>query len=60
MGSVYSAGLLAIFLASAPGQEGGSKPADGVPAPSNIRGAEYPRIHSDLRVTFRMKAPTAE
>ena len=30
------------------------------PAPSNVRGSEYPRIHSDLRVTFRVKAPTAQ
>ena len=30
------------------------------PAPSNIRGAEYPRIHADLRVTFRVKAPDAQ
>ncbi len=29
------------------------------PAPSNVRGAEYPRIHPDLRVTFRVKAPNA-
>lgn len=30
------------------------------PAPSNVRGAEYPRIHPDLRVTFRLKAPGAQ
>jgi len=29
------------------------------PATSNVRGAEYPRVHSDLRVTFRLKAPDA-
>src|SRR5439155_20310263 len=29
------------------------------PAPTNVRGAEYPRIHSDNRVTFRLKAPEA-
>ncbi len=33
---------------------------DSVPAPSNVRGAEYPRVHSDLRVTFRIKAPGAK
>jgi len=32
----------------------------GVPASSNVRGAEYPRIHDDLRVTFRLEAPTAQ
>jgi len=29
-------------------------------AATNIRGAEYPRIHSDLRVTFRIHAPDAQ
>jgi enterochelin esterase family protein len=29
------------------------------PAPSNVRGAQYPRVHADLRVTFRVTAPTA-
>jgi enterochelin esterase-like enzyme len=33
---------------------------DSVPAPSNVRGAQYPRIHPDLRVTFRVNAPTAQ
>jgi enterochelin esterase-like enzyme len=32
---------------------------NGSAASSNIRGAEYPRIHPDLRVTFRLEAPTA-
>ena len=30
------------------------------PAASNVRGAEYPRIHPDLRVTFRLLAPNAQ
>ena len=47
-------------LAAAPAQAEGPKPPDPVPAPSNIRGAEYPRIHADLRVTFRIKAPDAQ
>ena len=29
------------------------------PAASNVRGAQYPRVHPDLRVTFRLKAPEA-
>ncbi len=29
------------------------------PAPSNVRGSEYPLIHPDRRVTFRVAAPTA-
>src|SRR5262245_44376537 len=32
---------------------------DSRPASSNVRGSEYPRVHSDLRVTFRLKAPDA-
>lgn len=31
----------------------------GVPAPTNVRGAEYPRITPDQRVIFRLKAPDA-
>src|SRR5580765_6011526 len=29
------------------------------PAPSNVRGGEYPKIDSDRRVTFHVKAPIA-
>jgi hypothetical protein len=36
------------------------KAAEGIPASSNVRGAEYPRVHADLRVTFRIKAPDAQ
>jgi hypothetical protein len=32
---------------------------DSRPAPTNVRGAEYPRVHADYRVTFRLKAPEA-
>jgi enterochelin esterase-like enzyme len=35
-------------------------PADGKPATSNVRGADYPRISADGRVTFRVVAPTAQ
>src|SRR5436190_13283985 len=34
-------------------------PADSKPATSNVRGAQYPRVHADLRVTFRVKASDA-
>jgi enterochelin esterase-like enzyme len=34
-------------------------PADSKPATSNVRGAQYPRVSPDLRVTFRVKAPDA-
>ncbi|MGA7318232.1 MAG: alpha/beta hydrolase-fold protein [Silvibacterium sp.] len=33
---------------------------DSKPAPTNIAGQAYPRIHSDLRVTFQLKAPDAQ
>ena len=33
---------------------------DSVPAPSNVAGAEFPRIASDLSVTFQLKAPNAK
>lgn len=33
--------------------------SDSQPAPSNVRGAEFPRVHVDLRVSFRIKAPDA-
>ncbi len=60
MNSIWFAGLLPLLLAAAPVQDEGPEPADSVPASSNIRGAEYPRVHPDLRVTFRIKAPDAQ
>src|SRR5215472_8415936 len=33
---------------------------DSQPATSNVRGASYPRVHPDLRVTFRLKAADAK
>ena len=38
----------------------GQAPAGTTAASTNVRGAEYPRIHSDLKVTFRVKAPDAQ
>jgi enterochelin esterase family protein len=35
-------------------------PSDSWPAASNVPGAEFPAIHADLRVTFRLSAPTAQ
>src|SRR5579875_2445068 len=65
MNRVWLAGLLSLFLTSPPGRAQDSKPydtqpPDSVPAPTNVPGAEYPRIHPDLRVTFRIKAPDAQ
>ena len=58
MNSLRFAGLLAMLVPAGSAQD--PKPAEGIPAPTNIRGAEYPRIHDDLRVTFRIKAPDAQ
>ncbi|MEO7768340.1 MAG: alpha/beta hydrolase-fold protein [Ferruginibacter sp.] len=33
---------------------------DSKPASTNVRGADYPRIHADLSATFRIKAPDAQ
>ena len=33
---------------------------DSKPASSNVMGAQYPRIHSDLTATFRLRAPDAQ
>jgi 1,4-alpha-glucan branching enzyme len=35
-------------------------PADSKPASSNVRGAEFPRVTSDLKAIFRIKAPNAQ
>lgn len=32
---------------------------DSKPASTNVRGAEYPKVHDDCRVSFRLKAPEA-
>lgn len=32
---------------------------DGIPASTNVRGSDYPRIHADSRVSFQLKAPGA-
>jgi hypothetical protein len=38
----------------------GQPPADSLPAPTNVMGAQYPRVHADNRVTFQLKAPDAQ
>ena len=35
-------------------------PDDSMPASSNVPGAAWPRVHADLRVTFRVSAPNAQ
>ena len=60
MKRIWFAALLPLLFAAAAEQPGSSKPGDGVSASRNIRGAEYPKIDADLRVTFRIKAPDAQ
>jgi len=52
-------GVLLISVIG-PGESAGQTQLKGTPAPSNVRGREYPRIHPDLRVTFRVTAPDAK
>jgi enterochelin esterase-like enzyme len=53
--------LLTLSLAAGTFATVGAHAADdSEPATSNLPGAEYPRVHSDLRVTFRVSAPSAQ
>lgn len=63
--------ILAVFaltFAAAPATRGveagreavAPKPDDSSPAPSNVPGAGHPRVHPDLRVTFQLRAPSAQ
>ncbi|BET68857.1 esterase family protein [Opitutales bacterium ASA1] len=48
---------LLLLLAVRPGA---AEPSPGVPAPSNVPGAQYPRLDSEGRGTFRIEAPLAQ
>jgi enterochelin esterase family protein len=50
--------FLIILLAATP--VWGQPPAGSRSAATNIPGAEYPRVHDDLRVTFQLRAPDAK
>jgi enterochelin esterase family protein len=47
--------LLALLAYAHPGAHAD----DSIPAPTNVPGAEYPRVHADHRVSFRLRAPGA-
>ena len=52
---------LMLLLMVAMGTVAGAQAADdSQPAVSNLPGAEYPRVHADSRVTFRVSAPNAK
>jgi len=59
MNTTLKLGLLFTLLAAGfcPAQTNND---DAVPATSNVPGAPYPQIHSDLRVMFRFHAPKAQ
>jgi enterochelin esterase-like enzyme len=52
-------GICALMLGAAVAMSAQETPA-GRPAPSNVRGQEYPRILPDRRVIFRARAPEAK
>ena len=49
-----------ILLGGSAGLAPGQMAPEGRPAPSTVRGKEFPRIHADRRVTFRVNAPAAK
>jgi len=49
--------ISAFLLLSVAGPASGQM--EGIPAPSNVQGAQYPRINPDHSVTFRIKADDA-
>ena len=52
--------ILTILLLTALGQEISFAQESGIAPPSNIRGAQYPKITPDHRVLFGIKAPNAQ
>ena len=51
--------LIAVFVLAVPLHGLTQETPAGKPAPSNVRGKEFPLIHPDRRVTFRVAAPDA-
>src|SRR5580765_1026935 len=49
--------LIAALMACVAGR---AQSSDSQPASSNVRGAAFPRVSSDLRVSFHFKAPGAK
>jgi enterochelin esterase-like enzyme len=52
--------VTAIIILSMAGLGYAQPSADSRPASTNIEGAQYPRVHNDLRATFQVKAPDAQ
>ena len=55
-----SIGVLLAIVSLAGSAGWAQAPADSKPATTNVSGAQYPRVSSDGRVTFRIKAPDAQ
>jgi enterochelin esterase-like enzyme len=53
---LFALGVAVVMNAGVWGQAAN----DSQPAVSNLPGAEYPRVHADSRVTFRVSAPNAK
>lgn len=51
--------LIIALAMSVPGPLSAQEPGDSRPATTNVRGANYPRVHPDGRVTFSLTAPSA-
>src|SRR5947209_2669163 len=52
--------LKLLLLGSFIGVTAFAEALPGIPASTNVRGADYPRVLPDLRVTFKIKAPGAQ
>lgn len=59
MSVTRTARLIAVFVLAVPLHGLTQETPAGKPAPSNVRGKEFPLIHPDRRVTFRVTAPDA-
>ena len=58
---MFALRLLSSLLPAVLGLQGPPRPPnDSIPAPTNVSGAQYPRITADLKVIFRIKSPDAQ
>jgi enterochelin esterase-like enzyme len=55
-----SSAVFAMLVLTGPSLSQAQATDDSRPATTNVRGSEYPRVHADGQVTFRVVAPTAQ
>jgi enterochelin esterase-like enzyme len=60
LGLVVLSAVVCAAQAPAPGADPAARPADCVPAETNVIAAEYPCIFPDRRVMLRLEAPNAQ